>query len=125
MSTINTSYRSQAATPTQESSTLSPTEAKSAWQNVLNQSLDSDAKLKGRTIYLGEQRIERYTQKVSADMEKFIQENPTATAEQIAQHASDRISKHKGYETVSKMTDDYFMSRMMSRAKELMADLWE
>jgi hypothetical protein len=123
--TVNTNVRTVSTSSTQSSTDLSASEAKAAWQNVLNQSLDSDSKLKGSTVYLGEGRIDRYKGKVAADMEKYVQEHPHASAQEISDYCNDRISKHKGYETVSKMTDDYFMSRMMARAKELLADLWE
>ncbi|PTL80497.1 hypothetical protein [Vitiosangium sp. GDMCC 1.1324] len=124
MSTISNVGSSQVqATQTQK---LSPSEAKAAWEGVLNSAVSSEQKIKAKSslAYLGDSRINRYKEKVSADMEKFVRENPNATAEEIQDAANKSVSKHRGYETTMKMANDYFMSKIMARGKELSQDMW-
>lgn len=125
MSTISNVGSSQVQSV--QTQKLSASEAKAAWEGVLNDAVSAEQTVKSKSslAYLGDSRINRYKEKVAADMEKFVSEHPNATADEIRDAANKSISKHRGSESTMKFANDYFMNKVMSRGKELAQDMWE
>lgn len=107
-------------------STLSPSQATSIWQAELNNDVTERGKLETNSWqYLNSDRTEAYKAKVAEDMNKFVQQNPNASAEDIKKAAQESIKKHSTHEVLGKMEFDYFLKKMMSRSQELSQDMWK
>ncbi|WP_426750671.1 hypothetical protein [Myxococcus sp. Y35] len=112
---------------TARSSAPTATEKKQAWQGVLDAAVNrmNDPEIKGSLKHLGDNRINQVKEKVQADMEAFIRNNPNATTAEIKAEAEKTTSKHETNAVINKMRDDNFFNNLMNRRKELLKDMWE
>lgn len=97
-----------------------------AWQDVLNTAVSrmNSAELRGSLSHLGDFRIDAVKQKITEEMQAFVQNNPGADATKIAEHAETVAKKHETNAVFQKMRDDNFFNKLMSRRKELLRDMW-
>ena len=95
-----------------------------AWQSVMNGQVANMKKLEGSLEYVGDNRVEKFKEKFTEDMQAWMQANPNASLDEIKTKAEELSSKNSTDMLLEKMRDDGFFSKLMSRRKELMKDLW-
>ena len=116
-----------ATTAKSEKPAMTESERKSTWDGALSEKLSGIRSPKdGSTPLLSDWRADRMEGKIAEDMKEWMADpaNKDADAGKIQAAAEDAYSKRYGYEFTTKMMDDNFMSNLMRRSKELMADLW-
>lgn len=95
-----------------------------AWKSVMDGQVANMKKLEGSLEYIGDNRVEKFKEKFTEDMQAWMKANPNATVDQITAKAEELSSKNSTDMLLEKMRDDGFFSKLMSRRKELMKDLW-
>ncbi|WNG35200.1 hypothetical protein F0U60_17315 [Archangium minus] len=106
--------------------TVSPSKAKAIWQGELDKDVAERNAMKNTEVgWLNSVRVDNYKKNVETDMEKFLQENPDATEDEIREQAKQLIHKHSMHEIIGKMSDDYFLNKIMQKTKELREDMWK
>ena len=126
MTTISGSSNVRTANVQSTQPTVSPAQAKAIVQEELSKDVADRNAMKNTDLgWLPQDRLDAYKKNVQTDMDKWIQDNPNATADQIREQAKVLINKHSMHEVIGKMSDDYFIGKLMQRTKELQEDMWK
>jgi hypothetical protein len=102
---------------------LSTGEATQLWNTLVDNAL-KEGEPKTLAQQLGDTHTKAYREKMTADLQAFLKDNPNATEKDIREFFGKQGKKHQGYLSVLKFMEDSFTSRMMSKAKERQADRW-
>lgn len=99
-------------------------EAKQTIDQVIEQGREALEANKGKVSYLGTGRLDKIGTRVNEAMEKWLGANPNASVDEIREKTVKESSKQTSIQIFDKMASDSFFSKLMSKRKEAIKDMY-